>query len=158
MSATLADTVIQSIDWSAYELLGGPADGFGDQLAAFITVDADNYKKRWKTMENHVFAQDDIYSAAEPTIRVLLAALLDPRGRSARIGILDLLFLITQAASYREDEFGARCLQLVREGSWLLIREALASAPPVSDACLEVLDICAPECADIARLGALVDV
>src|SRR5689334_23676551 len=125
MSASLADTVIQSVDWASYELASGPADGFGDRLAAFVTTDAEGYKKCWKTMENHVFAQDDIYSAAEPTIRVLLAALLEPRSRSARIGILDLLFLLAQAASYREDELGVRCLRLVAEGTWLLAREAL---------------------------------
>ena len=35
-------------------------------------------------MENEVFAQDDVYSAAEPTIRVLLAALAEPRPDDVR--------------------------------------------------------------------------
>lgn len=114
---SLADAVIRSTDWASFELFNGTADGFGELLAAFIAADesrtADDL---WDTMDNRVFAQDDIFSAAEPTIEVLLAALSEPRSRTAWIGILDLLFHLVQPASYRGDELGGRCLMVAAQG------------------------------------------
>ncbi|WP_405056244.1 hypothetical protein OG474_26320 [Kribbella sp. NBC_01505] len=150
---SLADAVIRSTDWASFELFNGTADGFGELLAAFIAADesrtADDL---WDTMDNRVFAQDDIFSAAEPTIEVLLAALSEPRSRTAWIGILDLLFHLVQPASYRGDELGGRCLMVAAQGGWLLVREALASDALLRDACLEILDICAPDCARAIRM------
>lgn len=61
----LAEMVIQSVDWSAYELLTGPADGFGERLAEFVSPYPTVPREQlWQTMENHVFAQDDVFSGS----------------------------------------------------------------------------------------------
>jgi hypothetical protein len=149
----LAEVVIQSVDWDAYELHAGSAHGFGELLTEFVAPDSETARDElWQTMENHVFAQDDVFSAAEPTIGVLLAALAEPRPDAVRISVLDLLFHLVQAASFRSDDLGRRCLASAAEGGWLLAREALAGGPAVVDACLEVLDICAPACARAVQL------
>jgi hypothetical protein len=151
---TVADVVIGSVDWSEYRVLDGPASRLGRQLAEFVADGAvDGRRDLWETMENHVFAQDDIYSAAEPTISVLLAALIDHRPQHVRIAILDLLFHLVQAASRRDDDLGRRCLEKVALGGWLLVQEAVAGTAVVTEACLEILDISSPECALFARLS-----
>ena len=151
--ATLAEGLIRSVDWAEFELLTGPARGFGESLNAFVSPDATAARAElWQTMENHVFAQDDVFSAAEPTIRVLLAALAEPRPVDVRIAALDLLFHLVQAANFRRDDLGRRCMEAAAEGGWLLAREALTGGLATRDACLEVLDLCAPECARAVRL------
>jgi hypothetical protein len=151
---SVADLVIEAVDWSKYQLLGGTASRFGRQLAAFV-AEGSVYERQelWEMMENHVFAQDDIFSAAEPTISVLLAALIDERPQHVRVAILDLLFQLIHAASYRDDDLRRRCLERASAGGWLLVREAIAGPGVVREACLEVLDIAAPDCAEFARSG-----
>ncbi|HEU0130307.1 MAG TPA: hypothetical protein VFQ85_04870 [Mycobacteriales bacterium] len=106
------DEVIRAVDWSRYEVLNGSAARLGSRLVEFVSDGpADDRRRKWELMENHVFAQDDIFSAAEPTTSVLLASLVDERPDHVRISVLDLLFHLVQAASYRDDELGRRCLQ-----------------------------------------------
>lgn len=151
---TVAQAVIQTVEWSKFDLLDGPATEFGSRLAEFIG-DGPGDQKRvlWGYMENHVFSQDDIYSAAEPALLVLLAALVDESPRHVRVGILDLIFHIVQAASYRSDDLGKRCMEKAAGGSWLLVREALVRQGSLQDVCLEILDISAPDCARFVRLS-----
>jgi hypothetical protein len=150
----IAEVVIGSIDWPTYTLFDGSAAQFGERLAEFIAnEDAARQEALWQNMENHVFAQDDIFSAAEPTIKVLMASLVDERPRHVRLSVLDLLFHLVQAASYRGDDLGQRCLDEARQGAWLLGREAMRGSEFVKDACLEVLDICSPEIGRFVRLA-----
>ncbi|MFD7156159.1 hypothetical protein ACFV9C_16245 [Kribbella sp. NPDC059898] len=149
---SVADVVIGAVDWSRYLLLDGPATRFGQQLTEFIADGRPSERQRlWEMVENHVFVQDDIVSAAEPTISVLLASLIDERPENVRVAILDLLFHLVQAASYRDDEFGTRCLEEAAAGGWLLVREAVFGPAAFTEACLEVLDIISPECARFVR-------
>jgi hypothetical protein len=151
---TVADVVIGAVNWSSYQVLGGSASQFGSQLAEFLADGpADGRSRLWESMENHVFAQDDIFTAAEPTISVLLASLIDEPPQHVRVSILDLLFHLVQAASYREDDLGKRCLEKAAAGGWLLVRAATVGPAVVTEACLEILDICSPECARFARLS-----
>ncbi|MEU4607407.1 hypothetical protein AB0F43_30855 [Kribbella sp. NPDC023972] len=151
---TVADVVIGTVDWSRYQSLDGPATRFGRQSAEFVAESpVAGRRELWEKMENHVFVQDDIFSAAEPTISVLFASLIDERPQPVRIAILDLLFHLVQAASYRADDLGKRCLEKAAAGGWLLVQEAIAGPTVVTDACLEVLDIASPDCANFARLN-----
>lgn len=150
----LAELVIKSVDWPEYGLATGRAHGFGERLAAFVSPRSTAAgSELWWTMENEVFAQDDIFSAAEPTIGVLLAALTTPRPFEVRNSVLDLLFHIVHAASMRDDDLGRRCMAAAAEGGWLLVREALVGGPGVRDSCIEVLEICAPDCARAVQLS-----
>ena len=150
---TLAQFLVRSVNWAEFELMTGPAHGFGERLAAFVSPDATAARgELWQAMENQVFAQDDVFSAAEPTIRVLFAALAEPLPDGVRNAVLDLLFHLVHAASFRGDDLGRRCMVAAAEGGWLLVREALAGDPGVRESCLEVLDICAPDCARAIQL------
>jgi hypothetical protein len=152
LAVEIAQRLIDTTEWSRYELMDGPASEFGNALSTFIAdAPVDQWPARWATMENHVFSQDDIFSAAEPTLRVLLAALVDGVDASARRGILDLIFHIVHAASYRDDDLGARCVDEVAAASWLLVREAVRGDQNVAASCIEILDITSPEYAELVR-------
>ncbi|WP_433161670.1 hypothetical protein [Kribbella sp. CA-247076] len=149
---TVADVAIRAVDWSSYQVLDGSASRLRDHLAEFISAAPVEERPRlWATMENHVFVQDDVFSSAEPVISVLLASLVDERPQHVRIAVLDLLFHLIQAARYRADDLGKRCLEQAVAGGWLLVREAIAGPAAVTEASLEVLDIASPAHAQIAR-------
>lgn len=148
--ATLVNDVIKSIKWDDYKLATGSAAGFGDTLARFLSSDdATARAQLWASMENRVFSQDDVFSAAVPTVRVLLASLVQERPDVVRIATLDLLFHIVHAAALSGGRLGQQCLDAAAQGGWLLVRHALESGPQVLDACLEVLELCAPDCARV---------
>ena len=148
----VADQVISTVDWSTYWLADGAAVGFGRRLMDFLT-DSPSGDRRglWETMENHVFSQDDIFSAAEPSISVLLASLIDQHSLATRIAVLDLLFHIVQAASYRNDDLGSRCMRSAATGAWLLVAQAIAGPRAVTEACIEILEIAAPQYAEFVQ-------
>ncbi|MEV5967965.1 hypothetical protein AB0L70_39735 [Kribbella sp. NPDC051952] len=149
---TVADLVIEGVDWPTYQLAGGPASDFGRVLAEFVASwPPSAMQSVWSSLENQVFAQDDIFTAAEPSISVLLAALIDERPQHVRIAVLDLLFHLVQGASYRADDLGKRCLQNAAAGAWLLVGEALTGPQPVTDACREILAIAAPKYAQFTQ-------
>lgn len=151
-AAGIAQRLVDTTEWSRYELMDGPASDFGSALSAFIAdAPVDQWPVLWATMENRVFSQGDIFSAAEPALRVLLAALVDGADASARLGILDLIFHIVHAASYRDDDLGARCVDEAAAASWLLVREAVTGDHNVAASCIEILDIASPEHAEVVR-------
>ncbi len=135
--------------------MSGSAAHFGERLTEFLANDHSvSGQELWFSMENQVFAQDDIYSASEPTITVLLAALVEESPPGVRLGLIDLLFHLVNGASLGDDALARRCLDRAREGAWLLVREALHGSAVMRESCLEILDLCSPECAVIVRASA----
>lgn len=92
-------------------------------------------------IENYAFAQGELFEVSEACSSVLVAALADPRQKWVRVSVLELLFQILSGyASTHEGtpaDIVQRCRQAVREGLWLLLREALIGE---RDAALDVLD------------------
>jgi hypothetical protein len=131
--------------WAAYAESGGSASAVGDALADLLaSVDVESASAAWDRIEEHVFSQGTIYSVAEPTVSVMLAARVDdqPSWRSGRIA--DLLFYILKGSSQEEPDLAARCLARAREGVWLLVRCALAAEGWGRDNLLEVLELVDP--------------
>jgi hypothetical protein len=122
MSGTsLALLMIEAVEWSTYDVMDGAATALGSQLHEFLTVDdIERRSDLWRTMENNLFCQDDIFSAAEPAIPVLLASLTEPATAAVRIAVLDLLFHLVQGARFRGDQLGDDCLKQACMGSWEL--------------------------------------
>ena len=90
-----AAAMIRAVEWSDYELRDGQATNFDGTLLRFLSDDRPSQRDRlWFTMEESVFSQGYVFSAAEPTIAVLLASLLDDLADPVRIAVLDLLFLL----------------------------------------------------------------
>lgn len=81
----------------------------------------------------------------------MLTALTDdqPPWRSGRI--LDLLFFIVSGVSPRDPSLQERCLNRAREGLWLLTRWALTHDGWGRDNALEVIEVVAPDRADLIR-------
>jgi hypothetical protein len=111
----------------------------------------DDFPEIWSHIEESVFSQGWIYPAAEPTIRVLLAALLDVRSEISVLYGLDLLFLIGQSALAGATDLSHRCVAELHSGVWLMVKTALFGTESVRNACLEVLDLCSPENASFIR-------
>jgi hypothetical protein len=144
---TLAADVIKSVNWRDFELFAGPDVDFGLHLAAFLSDGHPAARADlWTKMESRVFLQDDIASAAEPTIAVLCAALVDPLPEPVKASVLDLLFHLVRGASLRNDNLGSACLAGASSAAWLLVREARIGSEWVAEACREILELCAPEC------------
>lgn len=148
----LTQYVLDSIDWSSYQVASGPADAIGPALRDLLTsTNLDEAAAAWNQLEEHVFSQCDIYSAAEPTITVLLAALTEdqPSWRSGRI--LDLLFYINNATSPTNPTLRTRCHQRTREGLWLLTQWATTHTGWSRDNALEIIELIAPDHHNLIR-------
>jgi len=150
--SSAAAVEIGAVDWAAYTEAGGSASSVGAALAdLLVSVDVESASAAWGRIEEHVFSQGTIYSVAEPTVSVMLAALVDdqPSWRSGRI--VDLLFFILDGSSEEEPGLAARCLARAREGVWLLVRCALAADGWGRDNLLEVLELVDPLRAELVR-------
>jgi hypothetical protein len=150
----LAGTLIESSDWSTYLEYGGPATEVGAALRALLSSsDVEEASAAWNEIEEHVFSQGTIYSAAEPTVSVMLAALTEeqPPWRSGRI--IDLLFFIVRGVSTTDPGLQDRCRQRAREGLWLLARWALTHDGWARDNALEVIEVVAPDRVEMIRAG-----
>jgi hypothetical protein len=148
----IASQLIASVDWSTYMECNGPAAEVGAALHdLLVSSDVAEATSAWKRIEEHVFSQGTIYSAAEPTVSVMLAALTEeqPSWRSGRI--VDLLFFIVRGMSLTDPSLQARCRDRAREGLWLLARWALTHEGWARDNALEVIEVVAPECAGLIR-------
>jgi hypothetical protein len=142
MSVDLGEAVIRSIDWSRFRISTGDAEGFGDTLLRLLRAGTpDESREVWQKIENFVFAQDAIFSAAEPTVDVIMAAMVDDRPRHVLITLIDLLFLILNGRSDEEPGLDERCHGRALRGAWLLAREAAYAEEPIRDALLEAMEL-----------------
>lgn len=152
MVNAIAEEVLAGIDWSRYEVVDGPAVELGGALRDLLSSsDVEESSAAWDQIEEHVFSQGTIYSAAGPTVSVLLAALTEdqPSWRSGRI--LDLLFFIVCGVSTTDPTLQSRCRLRAREGLWLLARWVLEHDGWARDGALEVIDVVAPEQVELIR-------
>jgi hypothetical protein len=144
-SARLAERLLASIDWSSLRSLDGDGRGvqraLGDLLAAESPAAAE--RAHWG-IENHAVAQGELFEVAEACSSVLIAALADPREQWVRVAVLELLFQVLAGYAYASKSPGTpadvvqRCRDVVREGLWLLVREAMCG---VREGALDVLDL-----------------
>ena len=138
----LGEAVIRSVDWSRYSLSTGSAERFGDVLLRLVRAGTpEDSREVWKGIENAVFAQDTIFSAAEPTIDVVLAALAGEIPRHVKITLIDLMFLLLHGRSNDDPDLHERCHARALRGTWLLVREAASAQGAIRDALLEVMDL-----------------
>lgn len=138
----LGEAAIGSVDWNRYGVSTGTAEGFGDVLLRLLRCASPGESREvWTGVENVVFAQDEIFSAAEPTVDVILAALATDRPRHVKITLVDLLFLLLHGRSDEDPGLYMRCHERALRGTWLLAREAATGDRPITEAILEVLEL-----------------
>lgn len=144
--------MIELVDWPSYRVATGPAATLGGALHGLLSSgNVDEASAAWSDIEEHVFSQGTIYSAAEPTVSVMLAALIEdqPSWRSGRI--LDLLFYIVRGFSATDSSLQGRCRDRAREGLWLLVRWALTHEGWARDNALEVIEVIDPDRVEFIR-------
>lgn len=151
----LAEDEIAHVDWARFRVPGGEARDVGDALLALLSTGSPSESKAvWGArIENKVFSQDNIEDSAEPVVEIMLAALADDRPEWIRSDVLELLFLVLNAA-LKDPRFADGCRVRAREGLWLLVREARTgpTAGAREDA-VEVLHLVAPERIPRSRHG-----
>lgn len=148
----VAERMVAEVDWPSYRVAMGPATTLGAALRGLLSsANVDEATAAWNEIEEHVFSQGTIYSAAEPTVSVMVASLIEdqPAWRSGRI--LDLLFFIVRGASATDSSLQGRCRDRAREGLWLLARWALAHEGWARDNALEVIEVIAPDRVELIR-------
>ncbi|MET3182287.1 UNVERIFIED_ORG: hypothetical protein ABIC43_005462 [Variovorax guangxiensis] len=134
------------IDWSKYEEAQGRADSIPLALEALLSSSIEEAEKYYWEIENHVVVQGRLFSAAEPTLQVLIASLLNARPKHVKVDTLELIFQIVAASSaevsneeYKEMQ---RRVQLrALEGLWIFYRELNGEH---AEAACEVLDLIDP--------------
>lgn len=152
MVSSFAEMMIESVDWFTYQIAGGSAVDLPVALRALLASSGvEAASTAWDEIEEHVFSQGTIYSAAEPTVSVMLAALTEdqPSWRSGRI--LDLIFFIVRGISLTDSTLQQRCRERAREGVWLLAHWALLHEGWTRDNALEIIDTISPDQAKIIR-------
>src|ERR1700678_1869303 len=114
----IGEVTVLSVNWSAFQLSTGAATEFGGTLIRLLrSRDTDECREAWRNIENFVFAQDTIFSAAEPTIDVVLAALVDDRPLIKGM-LIDLLFLLLHGGSVEDPDLPCRCRDRALRGMW----------------------------------------
>jgi len=138
----LSNDVLDSVDWSAFEVLQGNGADLKQALNAFLEAGTpERAAELWWGLEGSAFAQNTIYGAAEPTVEVMLAALVDAPTDFLRAWIIEVLRFILSGASQDDPELAARCRDAAQRGAWLLVAEVhRAASEEDRRAILEVLD------------------
>lgn len=141
----LAERLMETIDWSRLRSANGDGEGVRHAIGQLLASDCgDAAQQAYWGIENHAFVQGELFEVSEACSSVLVASLADSRERWVRIAVLELLFQIvsghassTPSTPDSPRDLARRCHEAVREGLWLLFREALMGE---RDAALDVLD------------------
>ena len=148
---SLGDSVLQSIDWSEFEVQIGTGTDLAEALSRFIGCDDPaSMHDLWRGLESShaMFAQDTVYRLAEPAVDVLLAALVDDRPRFVKMWSLEALRMTLKAGSSTDPELPERCRRRARRGVWLLVAMSRTEA---AAGALEVLELIDPVMAKLVR-------
>lgn len=138
----LAVSLIDRIDWSSFRCRTGPGSGVDDALNRLLgAADGAAARDAWWGLENVVFAQDDVFSVAEPVVDVLLAALSTQRPAHVKSLLLDLLFHVLHGSSVDDPSLPERCRSRAKLGTWLLVAEAASREGPARETVVEILEM-----------------
>ena len=152
-SIDISDELARSIDWPSFQVRTGEASDFGNTLIMLLhSRDADHARQIWdQRIDEVVFSQSTIFSAAEPTIDVLLAALAQDKPTHVKATAIELLLFLLTGGSVDDPELSRRCRERALRGTWLLTRQALAGRDWAVDV-IELLEILDPAQASKLRL------
>jgi hypothetical protein len=148
MRPSLAIIELGRHDWEAFRVADGRPQDVPEYLKGLIEsqTEADAETYYWG-LENEVFIQQQLYSAAVPVVSVILAALSDgSSSRPARQGLLELLFQIVRGESISDEinrgnrDLGDQCRRAASAGLWVLYRELHSGDAEAAKAVLDVLD------------------
>jgi hypothetical protein len=141
-NVSVAESLMDTIDWSGLRSSNGNGEGVRHAIEQLLASDSgDAAQRAYWGIENYALVQGELFEVSEACSSVLVAALADPRERWVRIAVLELLFQIVSGHASSTPstplDLKRRCHEAVREGLWLLFREALTGE---RDAALDVLE------------------
>ncbi|MBK9260709.1 MAG: hypothetical protein IPM54_12930 [Polyangiaceae bacterium] len=141
-TSNTAERLLASIDWSILRALGGDGESVQHALHELLASEsADAAERAYWGVENHAFVQGELFEVSEACSSVLIASLVDPREKWVRVAVLDLMFQILSGypstSPGTPSDIVQRCHRVVREGLWLLYREAICGE---RDAAFDVLE------------------
>ncbi|SER88014.1 hypothetical protein SAMN04487983_102444 [Streptomyces sp. yr375] len=147
MSKRFAEIEIARVPWQDYRASGDRSGAVADALRKLVdaTTEDDAFGAYWG-LENVVVVQGQLYSAAVPTVQVLLAALLDDLSPDARDLVLELLQQIVMGeadadeAALGDADLGDRCRTAARNGLWLVYRELGTRRRETAEAVLDRIE------------------
>lgn len=165
-TSNLAELLLSDTDWSALQALGGDGDCIRIALRELLESETPEAAQSsyWR-IENHAFVQGELFEVAEACVSVLIASLADPRAKWVRVAALDLVFQALSGHASTSPgtppDIVQRCTRAVRQGLWLLFREAIAGEREAALDLLELLGegnrarrLCASASTDRRHLGA----
>ncbi|AUX46694.1 uncharacterized protein SOCE26_082020 [Sorangium cellulosum] len=141
-SANVAERALALIDWSSLRAVGGDGEGVQRAIEELLLSESGEAAQRaYWGIENHAFVQGELFEVSGACSSVLIASLADPREKWVRVAVLELIFQIicghASASPGTPADIVQRCRRVVREGLWLLYREAICGE---RDAALDVLE------------------
>ena len=141
-SAKLAERFLETIEWSGLRSANGDGKGIQHAIGQLLASEsAEAAEAAYWGIENHAFVQGELFEVSAACSSVLIAALADPREKWVRVAVLELLFQIVSGHASvtpgTSPDLVQRCRAAVRQGLWLLLREAVAGE---RDAALDVLE------------------
>lgn len=141
-SANAAERLLASINWSSLRAAGGNGEGVQRAIEElFMSENGEAAQRAYWGIENHAFVQGELFEVSEACSSVLIASLADPREKWVCVAVLELIFQIlgghASASPGTPTDIVQRCRCVVREGLWLLFREAICGE---RDAALDVLE------------------
>ena len=141
-TSNVAERLLASIDWSILGALGGDGNGVQHALRELLASEnAEAADRAYWGVENHAFVQGELFEVSEACSSVLIASLVDPREKWVRVCVLDLMFQILSGypstTPGTPSDIVQRCHRVVRDGLWLLYREAICGE---RDAAFDVLE------------------
>jgi hypothetical protein len=141
-TSNAAERLLASIDWSILRALGGDGESVQHALRELLASEnAEAAERAYWGVENHAFVQGELFEVSEACSSVLVASLVDPREKWVRVAALELMFQILSGHASTSpgtpNDIVQRCHRTVREGLWLLYREAICGE---RDAAFDVLE------------------
>ncbi|GAA3375490.1 hypothetical protein GCM10020367_43500 [Streptomyces sannanensis] len=147
MSESLAEIEISRIGWSDFHTLGDRSENVPGALRRLLAAGTeDEAMGAYWELENVVVVQGQLYSAALPTLSVLLAALLDDLSVDARDLVMELIYQIVAGEADEEEaargnsDLGDRCRDSARSGLWPIYRELGTRRRESAEAVLERIE------------------
>lgn len=139
----IAERLLNTIQWQALKSATGSGERIREALLSLLAAeDPEAADAAYWRIENHAFIQGELFEVAEACVAVLMASLLDPRPPWVRIASLEILFHVLSGHASNNNitprDLKERCVRSVRDGLWLIVREAIDGQ---RDSAMELLEL-----------------
>lgn len=139
----IAERLLNTIQWQTLKSATGSGERIREALLSLLSAENPEAANAayWR-IENQAFIQGELFEVAEACATVLTASLLDPRAPWVRIASLEILFQVlsgyTSNNNNTPEDLKERCVRSVRDGLWLIVREAIDGQ---RDSAMELLEL-----------------